>query len=145
MASGDIVVTVTAVGSDTRGTAVNFAPTAKTFTSIADVYYRPGLITSTTVQTLLTVGGTAGGNNIVTLNCLIIINLDSTETVILGFIDTGVKSAYLQLGPGETFVYMADQLETDDDTGAVFSAFTGIDTITVDAVANTPRISVLAF
>lgn len=143
MAAGDITVTVTVVGTDTRSTAVNFSPTAKTYSSIADVYRRDGLITSTTVATLLTIGAAAGAT-LAALNFLAIKNEDPTDSVMIGFVDTGVKAAYVKLDPGETLILGSDQLEANA-TGGAFSAFTAFDTITVDAVANTPRISVIAF
>ena len=143
MASGDIAVQVSVTGTTTDGVAIPPLDKTKTFTSIADVYCRKGLITSTTVANLILIG-TAAGATLATLNCLIVHNKDSTDTVILGFIDTSAEAFYVQIGPGETFVYMADKLEANA-TGGAFSAFADVDTITIDAVANTPRVDVLAF
>lgn len=111
--------------------------------SIVDVFKRTGLVTSTTVQTLLQIG-TAAGATLAALNCFILKNDDPTDSVQVGFIDTGAEAFYVRVEAGDTFVYMSDKLDANA-TGGVFGAFNDIDTITIDAVANTPRVSVIAF
>ncbi len=132
MANGDITVTLSITGTRTNGDTITVPDQTKTFTSIADYYYRSGLNIGTTVQTLLSIG-TVAGATLAALNCLIVKNEDSSNFVILGLIDTGAKSVFVKIKPGETLQIGGDSLECDDDAGGAFSAFNSTDTVTLKA------------
>jgi hypothetical protein len=130
-ANGEITVTVGITGKLLSGQQIMSVSESKEFTSISDLFQRV-LTIGTTVQTLAAIG-TVAGATLAALNCIYVKNLDATNFLVLGFIDTGAKSVYVKLAPGESFLHMDDKIECDDDAGGAFSAFNNADTVTLKA------------
>lgn len=143
MANGDITVQVKVSGTLSGGDAIRTFDESKTFSSVADVFDRV-MNVPTTEATVLQIG-TVAGATLATWKCLVVYNMDATNFVTLGLKDTGAKSAYFRLNAGEQFVLQRDQLECDDDTGAVFAAFNSIDIVTAQADTAAVRCQVVAF
>lgn len=143
MANGDITVQVIVSGTLSGGDQIATFSESKVASSIADVFDRI-LNVPTTEATVLQIG-TVAGATLAAWNCLVVYNMDATNYLTIGLKDTGAKSAYFRINPGEPFVLMRDQIECDDDAGGAFAAFNSIDTVTLQANTAAVRAHVVAF
>lgn len=143
MPNGDVTLSIELSGTLSSGESIRRFLESKLTASIADVFDRT-INVPTSLTTILTLGAVAAAG-LATLNGLIIYNEDPSNFVRIGLVDTGVKSSYHKVLAGQFFLLMNDQFDTDDDTGATFNAFTGVDTINAIADTAACRLRVVAW
>jgi len=128
MANGDITLTIGISGTTSKaGDAVATFSESKTISSISDYIDRTLTIPTSTVTVLAI--GTVSGQTLAAWNCLVVQNMDASNYLTLGLLDTSAKSAYYRINAGEFFVLMRDQMDADGATGAAWSEFNSIDTV----------------
>jgi len=115
-----------------------------TIASINEIDHRIVSVDTAAARTLLTLGTTVGAGAFLKANIkyIRITNKDNTNYITLGMLDTSGDTAYVKLEGGQTFCMYNDDLETFIN-GAVFSAFSEIDTF--NAQANTANVDVEVF
>ena len=127
----DLIVTImehVKLGDEIHNRAI-----VKQITSINEIFKRIVTVT-TTLATFLTLSTAAGsGAYIATdLRYLRLTNLDTTNYVTVGLIDTSGDSVYQKLEAGHSLILHNDDIETFTN-GSAFSAFSQWDTLNMDA------------
>ena len=105
----------------------------QSFINVNEYITRTVTVTTGTQTLLLTSTASAAGTVILTdIKYLRVTNLDHTNFVTLGLVDTSGDTAYLKLSPRSTFLTTNDDLEANT-SGSSFSAFSQWDTLNIKA------------
>ena len=98
----------------------------------------------TSLKTILSFGTSIGAGTYANsdVEYIRVTNLDDTNHITLGLMDTSGDTAYFKIDSGETMVLNNTNIETKTD-GAVFTTFSDIDTI--NAQANTAAVDLEIF
>lgn len=94
---------------------------------------RKVLIPTGSTVNVFTVGAAVGAGQFVDPDIMIFINRDSTNNIILGFIDTGGDTVYVRVDAGEMFI-MGNTLIDANVAGAAFAAYFDFDTVTASSL-----------
>lgn len=128
MANGDFTLTVSLNGTTTSGRSENIS-VSKVFTGVAQAVNQEMTVTDT-LSTIFKIDTVAGAGQLVSpIKCIVIKNLDSTDTVTIGLVDTGAKASYVPLKLGEVLV-LCDNTFDANATGGVVGSLTSLDSIT---------------
>ena len=98
----------------------------------------------TSLKTILSFGTSIGAGTYTNsdVKYIRVTNLDDTNYITLGLMDTSGDTAYFKIDKGETMALNNTNIETKTD-GAVFTTFSDIDTI--NAQANTAAVDLEIF
>ena len=98
----------------------------------------------TSLKTILSFGAAIGAGTYANsdVKYIRVTNLDDTNYITLGLMDTSADTAYFKIDKGETMVFHNTNIEAKTD-GAVFGTFSDIDTI--NAQANTAAVDIEIF
>jgi hypothetical protein len=129
MANGDFKLTVTLNGVTNTGRSENIV-IQKDFTGVTQSINQEINIGSTVVSLLkLDSTQSQAGQLVLPLKCVVIVNRDNADNLVIGLKKNTGVTAYVRVKPGETLVLTDNKLDANT-TGAAFSSFVDIEEIT---------------
>jgi len=129
MGNGDFRLTVTLNGVTNTGRSENIV-IQKDFTAVTQSINQEISIGNTVVSLLkLDSAQSQGGQLVLPLKCVVIVNRDGADTLVIGLKKSAGVTAYVKVKPGEVLVLTDSKLDANT-TGAAFSSFVDISEIT---------------
>lgn len=128
----------------TLDTGVSYSLDAGSTTSnVGEVIQRDVKVPTASEVTLLLVGAAVAAGQLTDIKAFIIKNRDATNFVRVRYEDTGGHTVDHKLLPGDSLPIYNTQISVSE-TGAAFSAFSTIDTISAQADTGDVVVSILA-
>jgi hypothetical protein len=129
MANGDFRLTVTLNGVTNTGRSENIV-IQKDFASVTQSINQEINIGSTVVSLLkLDSVQSQGGQLVLPLKCVVIVNRDNADNLVIGLKKSAGDTAYVRVKAGEVLVLTDSKLDTNTD-GSAFGSFVDISEIT---------------
>jgi hypothetical protein len=143
MANGDVTVQIIVNGTTSNGQSVSFTG-SKALTSVVEAVSQVLAVRTAGADSVFKIGSASGAGQLTDpIKGLVIKNLDTTNYVTIGLIDTGAKAFYTKLNAGE-MMFLSDNEIDANAAGGAFSAFTSLDEITAQFNTAAGRIEILA-
>lgn len=139
--AADYTMTLSLTGTDSTTSEIFSLTGTKAYTAQTSADKRTFTAT-TTLATIINFGATIGAGQFNFLSQLVFINRSTSIGCKLGFIISGADTMYVQLPAKGFFVLNSRSLDTNT-TGAVFSAFADITSVTIQTDSSTATVDYL--